>query len=49
MAGMTRPITPKQQAETRSAVERIGTFADAARSEHMTTDRRSFHNRRYSS
>lgn len=38
MAGMTKPIAPKQQAETRSAVERIGAFASAARPEHLTTD-----------
>src|SRR6202790_1701959 len=29
---------PKQQVETRSAVERIGAFAVAARPEHLTTD-----------
>jgi 2-methylcitrate dehydratase len=40
MAGMTKPIAPKQQAETRSAVERIGAFASAVRSEHLTTDMR---------
>ena len=38
MAGMTQPIAPKQQAETRSAVERIGAFAAAARPEHLTSD-----------
>jgi hypothetical protein len=40
MAGMTEPIAPKQQAETRSAVERIGAFAAAARPEHLTADSR---------
>jgi 2-methylcitrate dehydratase len=35
---MTKLIAPKQQAEPRSAVERIGSFALAARSEHLTTD-----------
>ncbi len=29
---------PKQSREARSAVERIGTFAAAVRSEHLTTD-----------
>jgi len=38
MAGMTKPVAPKQQVETRSAVERIGAFAAAARPEHLTTD-----------
>jgi len=38
MAGMTKPIAPKQQEETRSAVERIGAFTAAARPEHLTTD-----------
>jgi hypothetical protein len=38
MASMIKPIAPKQQAETRSAVERIGAFAAAARPEHLTTD-----------
>src|SRR5882762_5671910 len=38
MAGMTKPIAFKQQAETRSAVERIGAFAAAARPEHLMTD-----------
>src|ERR1700680_4032451 len=38
MTGMTKPIAPKQQAETRSAVERIGAFAAAARPEHLTTN-----------
>ena len=38
MAGMTELITPKQQAETRSAVERIGSFASAARPEHLASD-----------
>jgi len=37
MAGITKPIALKQQAETRSAVERIGTFAAAAQPEHLTT------------
>jgi 2-methylcitrate dehydratase len=35
---MTKPIAPKRQAETRSAVERTGAFAAAARPEHLTTD-----------
>jgi 2-methylcitrate dehydratase len=35
---MTKLIAPKQRAEPRSAVERIGSFALAARSEHLTTD-----------
>src|SRR5467141_330029 len=38
MAGMTKPIAPKQQEETRSVVERIGAFTAAARPEHLTTD-----------
>src|SRR6202140_4494916 len=38
MASMTELITPKRQAETHSAVERIGAFAVAARPEHLTTD-----------
>src|SRR5258707_8166896 len=38
MAGMTKPIAPKQQAEIRSAVERIGAFASAVRPEHLTAD-----------
>ena len=38
MASMTEVITHKGQAETRSAVERIGAFAVAARPEHLTTD-----------
>jgi 2-methylcitrate dehydratase len=38
MASMTELITPKQQAEIGSAVERIGAFAFAARPEHLTTD-----------
>jgi len=38
MAGMTRPIAPKRQTETRSAVERIGAFAAAARPEHLTAE-----------
>src|SRR5258707_13718098 len=38
MAGMTKPIAPKQQTETRSAVERIGAFAAAVRPEHLTAD-----------
>jgi 2-methylcitrate dehydratase len=33
---MTEPIN--QQAETRTAVERIGAFATAARPEHLTTE-----------
>jgi 2-methylcitrate dehydratase len=40
MASMTEFITPKQQAETHPAVERIGAFAVAARPEHLTTDSR---------
>src|SRR5580700_10045281 len=35
---MTKLLAPKQQAETRPAVERIGTFAAAVRPEHLTTD-----------
>jgi 2-methylcitrate dehydratase len=38
MASMTELITPKQPAETRSAVERIGAFAAAARPEQLTTE-----------
>jgi 2-methylcitrate dehydratase len=38
MASMTELITPKQQAEIRPAVQRIGAFASAARPEHLTTD-----------
>src|SRR5438105_10966854 len=38
MGSMTELITPKRQAETHSAVERIGAFAVAARPEHLTTD-----------
>src|ERR1700731_2645545 len=38
MASMTEFITPKRQAETHPAVERIGAFAVAARPEHLTTD-----------
>jgi len=34
---MTEVISPKQQAGTHSAVERIGAFAVAARPEHLTT------------
>jgi 2-methylcitrate dehydratase len=37
---MTELITPKQLAETPSAVERIGAFVVAARPEHLTTDSR---------
>jgi 2-methylcitrate dehydratase len=37
MASMTELITPKR-AEIRSAVERIGAFASAARPEHLTTE-----------
>ena len=40
MASMTELITPKRQAETPSAVERIGAFVVAARPEHLTTDSR---------
>jgi len=40
MASMTELITPKQLAETPSAVERIGAFVVAARPEHLTTDSR---------
>jgi 2-methylcitrate dehydratase len=35
---MTKTIAPKHQQESCSAVERIGAFAAAARSEHLTTD-----------
>jgi 2-methylcitrate dehydratase PrpD len=45
MASMTELITPKQQAETHSAVERIGAFAVAARPEHLTTDIRQLYKR----
>src|SRR6202795_548435 len=38
MATSTKTITPELQAETHSAVERIGAFAVAARPEHLTTD-----------
>src|ERR1700722_10362853 len=38
MASISKTITPQQQAETRTAVERIGAFATAARPEHLTTD-----------
>ena len=38
MASISKTITPEQQAETRTAVERIGAFATAARPEHLTTD-----------
>jgi 2-methylcitrate dehydratase len=38
MAGMTKRIAPTQQTETRSAVERIGAFAVAARPEHLSAD-----------
>src|SRR5258708_23323788 len=38
MASMTELITPKRQAETHSAVERIGAFTAAARPAHLTTD-----------
>jgi 2-methylcitrate dehydratase len=38
MATITKTITPERQAETHSAVERIGVFAAAARPEHLTTD-----------
>jgi hypothetical protein len=41
---MTKPIAPKQQADTRLAVERIGAFAAAARPEHLTTDIRQVSN-----
>jgi 2-methylcitrate dehydratase len=37
MASMTEIVTPKQPAETRLAVERIGAFAAAARPEQLTT------------
>jgi 2-methylcitrate dehydratase len=36
MASTTKPITPKLQTKTRSAVEQIGAFAAAARPEHLT-------------
>ena len=45
MASMTELITPKRQAETHSAVERIGAFAVAARPEHLTTDIRQLYKR----
>jgi 2-methylcitrate dehydratase len=38
MATSTKTITPELQAETHSAVERIGAFAVAARPEQLTTD-----------
>ena len=38
MAVMTKPIAPKQQVKTRSAVERIGVFAAAARPERLTAE-----------
>jgi 2-methylcitrate dehydratase len=37
---MTKHTAPQQQADIRSAVERIGAFAAGARSEHLTTDLR---------
>jgi 2-methylcitrate dehydratase len=40
MASTTKPIAPEQQAETRSAVERIGAFAAAVQPEYLTTDLR---------
>jgi hypothetical protein len=40
MASMTELIAPNRQAETHSAVERIGAFAVAARPERLTTDNR---------
>ena len=44
MAQMTKSIAIKQPAETRSAVERIGAFAAAARPEYLTTDIRQVSN-----
>jgi len=38
MASITKHIAPKPQAETRSAVDRIGAFAVAVRPEHLTPD-----------
>jgi 2-methylcitrate dehydratase len=38
MASMTELITPNRQAETHTAVERIGAFAAAARPEQLTTE-----------
>jgi 2-methylcitrate dehydratase len=38
MASMTEFITPNRQAETHTAVERIGAFAAAARPEQLTTE-----------
>jgi 2-methylcitrate dehydratase len=38
MATITETTTTERQAETHSAVERIGAFAVAARPEHLTTD-----------
>src|SRR5580692_11051831 len=45
MASMTELIASKRQAETHSAVERIGTFAVAARPEHLTTEIRQLYKR----
>jgi 2-methylcitrate dehydratase len=45
MASMTELITPKQQTETHSAIERIGAFAVAARPEHLTTHSRPLYKR----
>ena len=45
MVRITKTITPEQQTETRTVVERIGAFATAARPEHLTTDIRQFYKR----
>src|SRR5467141_3011478 len=45
MAGMTKPIAPKQQEETRSAVERIGAFTTAARPSSLTPEIRQLYKR----
>jgi 2-methylcitrate dehydratase len=45
MARMTELIAPKRQAETHSAVERIGAFAVAAPPEHLKTDIRQLYKR----
>ena len=42
---MSMKTAPKQSIETRPAVERIGTFAAAVRSEHLTTDIRQLYKR----
>jgi 2-methylcitrate dehydratase len=45
MAGMTKFIAPEPQVETRSAVERIGAFAAAARPDHLTAEIRQLYKR----